>query len=716
MSDVLVIASRYETREKIGDYALFTLYRAWDTQSQQEVIVTLGNAVSAQHHLPAFHEAERQFIGFAHPHLVPLVHFGTHDSRRYLVMPALIGQPLENFLARKPQAFDNIHKWAKSLASVLTYLHNQQLMYQQLSPSTIWIDDQQNLFLLPVQVNVPYEPFATASIGALKYMSPEQVRGAKVTPASDQYALAVLLYEMLTGNMPHPFNTVAQYAMSIVNGVPEDAQTWRPEIPAATNAVLMRALSKQEQNRFHSITDFIEEFLHDLPVSVDTGKKGSVDKERFGGASGEESEPAPSEIMPEPKEALEATVDEEEIPDWLGERGGSAEVEVGESDDVVVEDTNKPEPPPPPTGSTVAPGASTPPKPIPRMNPPATETDTDTLHDRRSELLAQLLVQRLLQRQSPQSAVGVDEEIDKLEAEIAQLNQQIPERTPTLNEAEAQFTAYYARESVAGKPYGLYVYAHVPDALQQIARDVWAFSQLLGGTVPKPKQSEQSQRLKIGIQLTVAVEAEGLEFEPIALTKKWNVPFTRFDFTYTAPKELVGEIVNGRIALLVNGIEIAHIPFATLIEAPAKSMLQNETMPVNPLAAARFVASQTMRVYNKIFVSYSRKDKTVAENYRLAQMAVGHEVFMDSYSIRSGENWQSALAVAIDESDIFQLFWSENSAASENVRNEWNYALSYKCSDNQCVGFIRPVYWVQPMPTPPVELKHLNFRFVPFLT
>ncbi|MDQ7027464.1 MAG: toll/interleukin-1 receptor domain-containing protein [Anaerolineae bacterium] len=89
---------------------------------------------------------------------------------------------------------------------------------------------------------------------------------------------------------------------------------------------------------------------------------------------------------------------------------------------------------------------------------------------------------------------------------------------------------------------------------------------------------------------------------------------------------------------------------------------------------------------------------------------------MDSYSIRSGEHWQAALATAIDESDIFQLFWSENSSTSTNVRHEWDYALKYKCADNHCVGFIRPVYWQQPLPPPPPELGHLNFRFVPFPT
>ena len=279
--------------------------------------------------------------------------------------------------------------------------------------------------------------------------------------------------------------------------------------------------------------------------------------------------------------------------------------------------------------------------------------------------------------------------------------------------AEAHFTAYYPRESAAETAYGLYVYAHIQGALKQIESDVLIYEEQLGGEIPRPSKAKAAKILEFGTLLTVMPEAEGIEFEPVAETRRWRAPFTRFDFSYRAPKESVGEIITGRIAVLVSGIEIASIPFATLI---AESTVVNaaDAKPANPLAAAKFKDTDPARIYDTIFVSYSRKDKEVAENYRLAQLAVGHEVFMDTYSIRTGEDWRAALARAIDEADIFQLFWSEHSAASENVRDEWDYALHYKCPGDQCHGFIRPVFWEKPMPSPPAELGHLNFRFVPF--
>jgi hypothetical protein len=277
------------------------------------------------------------------------------------------------------------------------------------------------------------------------------------------------------------------------------------------------------------------------------------------------------------------------------------------------------------------------------------------------------------------------------------------------------FTAYYARESIAEQTQGLYVYAHLQDALQQIAQDARQFVDKLGGTVPRPAAAPQSTALALGTALTVMPEADGLEFDPVAVTRKWQPPFTRFDFTYRAPKRLVGEIITGRIAILVAGIEIAHIKFATMIEEGIASA-DPINLPANPLAAAKLAQTDPTPPYNRIFVSYSRKDRVVAENYRLAQMAAGNEVFMDTYSIRAGEDWRVALANAIDSADIFQLFWSTHSATSENVRDEWDYALQYRCPQDRCTDFIRPVFWSDPMPAPPAELSHLNFRRVPFQT
>ena len=287
----------------------------------------------------------------------------------------------------------------------------------------------------------------------------------------------------------------------------------------------------------------------------------------------------------------------------------------------------------------------------------------------------------------------------------------LPEQTKT-----AQFSAYYPRETQAKTRHGLYVYAHTPDAIKVMNRDVQKFEQELGGEIPRPTTAKQSTKIKQGTLITILPECDEIEFSPPSLTKKWDDEWVRYDFDFKASDDLLGETLFIRVSVQIASIEIAHIKCATEIVETTKTPANTSKKPENPLAAAKLgsqIGKQTANMYDKIFISYSRKDTEVAAAYRLAQMAAGHDVFMDTESIHTGEDWKVALAKAIDEADMFQLFWSQHSADSDNVRHEWDYALQYKCADDACVGFIRPVYWQKPMPNPPGELGHLNFRFVP---
>ena len=278
------------------------------------------------------------------------------------------------------------------------------------------------------------------------------------------------------------------------------------------------------------------------------------------------------------------------------------------------------------------------------------------------------------------------------------------------------FSAYYPREAKIERKNGLYVYAHLEDALAAIQKDVEKFKEELGGSVPQPRTAKQSAQIAENTPITLIPESDTLQFEPKSLTKRWREPFTRFDFDFFPSADLVDETAFVRVSVQIGGIEIASIKCGIeVVEAKAIPV----SLPItdeNPLVSARF-ATQQAETYRKIFISYSRKDSQVARAYQMAQLAMGNEVFLDIDSLRAGENWQAALARAIDSADIFQMFWSSSYAESEYCRYEWDYALRYRCPDQKCEGFIRPVYWVNPMVVaPPAELGHLNFKYVPFMT
>lgn len=279
---------------------------------------------------------------------------------------------------------------------------------------------------------------------------------------------------------------------------------------------------------------------------------------------------------------------------------------------------------------------------------------------------------------------------------------------------EVAFSAYFPNKAHPNIRYGFLVYAHIEAAHDDIMRDVEKFRDELGGTISNPKKAKENARIEQGTRITVVPECDEVEFDPPSLTKRWEDSWSRFGFDFKVSEEDLDQTLFVRVSIQIAGIEIAHIKCAIdVAESDKKKPVTKSLISSNPLADAK-LKSKTVTPYQCIFISYSRRDSSVAKSYKIAQTALGNDVFLDVDSLRAGEDWRAALARAIDKADIFQLFWSEHSASSEYCRYEWDYALKVRCPDNTCEGFIRPVYWRKPMPSPPSELSRINFRFVPF--
>lgn len=288
-----------------------------------------------------------------------------------------------------------------------------------------------------------------------------------------------------------------------------------------------------------------------------------------------------------------------------------------------------------------------------------------------------------------------------------------PEAPPTKPATTAHFSAFYPKEVQVENRYEVVIYAHAESMLEKIAQDAEKFKSELGGAVPQPRVAKQSKSLAHGSKITVMLESEELEFEPDTLTKTWHGDWTRYNFEFRPKSDLVDETAFVRASIMVLGFEIAKIKFAIEIVEPqmqAMAVTVDEE-PTNPFAKAK-MESTTTSGYEKIFISYSRRDKRIANAFKIMQEAAGHDVFFDVDDIRTGEDWQAAIARAIDTADYFQLFWSEHSASSEWCTYEWDYALNYRCKDDKCREFIRPVWWADPMPPPPDILGHLNFKHI----
>ena len=327
-------------------------------------------------------------------------------------------------------------------------------------------------------------------------------------------------------------------------------------------------------------------------------------------------------------------------------------------------------------------------------------------------------------------ASHIDDEVIFEETEEEEENEPLVDRLASADKEKdvtspasvASFSAYAPKEVIATQRHSLFVYAHTEALKTEVEADIARFQREFGDEVPTGRSAKNPVMLTHGTPITVVPECDELTFDPPELTKTWHGDWTRYSFDFRPREEDIDETLFVRVGIQVAGIEIASIKTAVDVMAAPQEQPQDSYQlrtPVlntpldNPLADAKF-NSETTAPYHKIFISYSRRDSKITRAYKLAQQAIGNDAFLDVDDIRAGEDWRAALATAIDEADIFQLFWSKHSAASKYCAYEWQYALTQKCPENRCVGFIRPVFWEDDRPSPPEELKHLNFVFIPF--
>ena len=262
------------------------------------------------------------------------------------------------------------------------------------------------------------------------------------------------------------------------------------------------------------------------------------------------------------------------------------------------------------------------------------------------------------------------------------------------------FTSFYPSNIKVEKENTLLVYTYVQSALQAIHTDANSFENKKENRLDEIN-AKSSELFTRGTDITIVPQCQGIVFKPEFISFKWMEDWHRAIFNFSAPKELSGSEANGEIIIYAGPLIIA----ALRITLRFKKLNFSRSERNNHVEVTTYS-------YKRIFASYSHADTPVVLACRNVYKALGFDVLIDIDLLRSGEIFDKALMRMIDSSDIFQLFWSSQSALSKFVRKEWRYALRH----NKGEGFIRPVYWEQPLVQPPKELAKFHFTYLPVST
>ncbi len=277
-----VIADRYELDELVGSGGMSSVYRAHDRLLERDVALKVlhSHFLSDEEYVERFRREARAVAQLSHPNIVTVIDRGEADGHQFIVFEYVAGENLKELVQRTgPLPVRRAVELALAIADGLAFAHDHGLVHRDVKPQNVLLSAEGETkvtdFGIARSLDVEHGMTQTGTVmGTGHYLSPEQASGRPVTPATDVYSLGVVLYELLTGEVPFRGDNVVAVAMRHVNEPPPGLLEQRPDVPLRLAGAVERALEKDPARRFASM----HEFARELRMCLD--ELGSFDAER----------------------------------------------------------------------------------------------------------------------------------------------------------------------------------------------------------------------------------------------------------------------------------------------------------------------------------------------------------------------------------------------------------------------------------------------------
>jgi serine/threonine-protein kinase len=278
-------ASRYEIIEELGRGGMGRVYRVEDAKLKQEVALKLIKPEIAKDKktIERFRNELKTARMISHKNVCRMFDIGEEKGAYFITMEYVSGEDLKSFIRRAGLLGTGKAIFiARQICEGLTEAHRLGVVHRDLKPQNVMIDMHGNARIMDFGIARSLEAKgitgAGVMIGTPEYMSPEQVEGKEVDQRSDIYCLGVILFEMLTGQVPFKGNTALSIAVQHKTESPPDPKSINPQIPENLSRIILKCLEKDKDLRYRNI-----EMLHsDLMVveeGLPTTVKGPAQKE-----------------------------------------------------------------------------------------------------------------------------------------------------------------------------------------------------------------------------------------------------------------------------------------------------------------------------------------------------------------------------------------------------------------------------------------------------
>jgi predicted Ser/Thr protein kinase len=261
-----LIAGRYELEELVGSGGMSSVYRAHDRLLERRVALKILHEqfTRDEDYVERFRREARAVAQLTHPNIVTVIDRGEQDGRQFIVFEYVDGMNLKELVAQEGRLSPReAIELGLQVARGLAFAHDQGLVHRDVKPQNVLLDADGRAkvtdFGIAHAVDVDGMTITGTIMGTSNYIAPEQARGQPVDEQTDVYSLGCVLYELLAGEVPFDGDSFVAIAMRHVNDPVPSVREVRPDVPPRLDWAIQRAMAKDHDDRFDSMTDFAAE-------------------------------------------------------------------------------------------------------------------------------------------------------------------------------------------------------------------------------------------------------------------------------------------------------------------------------------------------------------------------------------------------------------------------------------------------------------------------